>query len=190
MTIDEAVARLTALHQQSEQYRSVLAQLLTRLDPRQPLGTALFNALARLTWSVAFEAGALRLNAEGGKLEVYLRQRALDDTAYPGEWHVPGSVFRPGETERDVTNRLAREFGTPIVSFDYIGDFVDWEAGEARGSFLSRNYLVILEGNPREDEQHRWYLVDQLPEKTCQHHRDHIIPALAKVFSIRRAFAG
>lgn len=178
--VSAAIAVLEDLDPQSGEYRDALARLLERIDPRKPYGTALFNALARLTWSMAFEAVALRVNSESGKLEVYLRRRAEDDTAYPGEWHAPGSVFRPGENERNVADRLAKEFGTAIVAFTYIGEFVDWDAGEARGSFLSRNYLVALAGNPREDEQHRWYLVEQLPPNTCHHHRDFIIPLAVK----------
>ena len=111
-----------------------------------------------------------------------LRQRAQDDTAYPGEWHAPGSVFRPGENEHEVADRLAKEFGTTIVSFLYIGEYVDWEGGEARGSFVSRNYLVVLGGPPREDDRHSWFPVDQLPPNTCHHHRDSIIPMVAKAY--------
>ena len=73
-------------------YSSVVGSLKI-VDPTKPLGTEIFNALARVTVSVAMEAVCLRrqlyipeINSEVlSELQVYLVQRAPDDTAYPGE---------------------------------------------------------------------------------------------------------
>jgi len=161
-------------------WKNNVATLVFTIPRKTPYGTRAFNATARLSWSIAFEAVALREGVNG--LEVYLRQRSDDDSAYPGEWHAPGSIFRPGETERDVANRLAEEFGAPITKLYFLGEVADWqdhkEDTEARGSFVSRVYLVEFDENqpPREDERHIWCPVGDLPEKTVWSHRDLIIP--------------
>lgn len=176
--MEELIERLGVIDPASDLYKDFVAELLGRIDPKKPYGTALYNAIARLSWNMFFEAVAIRRN--GKKLEVYLRKRADDDTAYPGEWHAPGSVFRPGENECDVANRLEREFGVQVTSFRKIGEYVDWKKGEARGSGVSRVYLVKLNGAPREDERHGWFPVNELPEVTVDSHRLAIIPKAVK----------
>lgn len=86
-----------------------------KLVPRdQPLGTPLFEAIMRLSVGVAVEAVLFRKN--GDKLEVYLTKRAADDSAYPGQWHCPGSFMRPGESYADVFKRLnERKFKAKIT---------------------------------------------------------------------------
>lgn len=182
--VAEALAVLKSFDPTSDLYKDFVAKLLDRIDPNKPYGTALYNVIARLSWSMFFEAVVIRM--VGKDPEVYLRKRADDDTAYPGEWHAPGSVFRPNENERDVANRLEREFGTPITFFLKIGEYVDWEKGEARGSGVSRVYLIELAGNPREDERHRWCPIDQLPPNTCHHHREAIIPMVVEAYMTRQ----
>jgi len=151
------------------------------------LGTALHNAIARLSWNNFFEAVAIRRRDK--RLEVFLRKRADNDNTYPGEWHAPGAAFRPGENERDVANRLKQEFGIPIASFHYVGEYVDWKKGEARGSGISRIYLVELKGAPREDDRHGWYPVNKFPEVTVFHHRRRlgIIPKAVRAFKAEAA---
>lgn len=157
----------------SSEYREMVADFLRRIDPTKPYGAPLYDAIARLSWNMAFEAVALRVNTKIDKTEVYLRKRAADDTAYPSQWHAPGSVRRPGESWRQVADRLANEFGVPIAKFTKV-NIVD--TAEARGSFESSIFLVKLDGNPREDDRHRWFDVDALPDVTVDIHRDHIIP--------------
>ena len=175
---------LANLDPECDLYKEIAAKLLGRIDPKKPYGTALYNAIARLSWNMFFEAVVIR--KRGGQLEVYLRKRALDDTAYPGEWHAPGSVFRPGENERDVATRLEREFGVPVTSFRMIGEYVDWEKGEVRGSGVSRIYLIKLRGAPREDERHGWFPINKLPEVTVEQHRLAIIPKAVKAHQSRK----
>lgn len=180
----EALQVLEETNPESDLYKYHVAELLNRIDPQKPFGTALYNAIARLSWNMFFEAVVIR--KRGKRFEVYLRKRADDDTAYPGEWHAPGSVFRPGENERDVANRLEREFEVPIVDFRMIGEYVDWEKGEVRGSGVSRIYLIKLGGSPREDERHGWFPVNKLPEVTVDSHRLAIIPKAVKAYKARQ----
>jgi len=181
---------------------STVIEALKVVDPTKPYGTALFDALARVTVSVAIEAVCLRLQKEiapgvlcltskgfvatddvqYGVIEVYMIQRSQDDTAYPGEWHCPGSVMRPGESFEDVLDRLAKkEFGADFVSAMFVANINPSSLEpEARGHFLSIVYLCDLE--EKEGLRGEWFPVNQLPEKTVEHHRKRIIPAALGTF--------
>jgi len=179
--------------------RSQLIQGLRELDPANPYGTELFDALARLTVSVAVEAVCLRLqrrlvdgdaigtpsgriitpDASYDELQVYMVRRSPDDTAYPGEWHCPGSVIRRGEDVADVFSRLSmREFDGAKLQWRFIAN-VNYPT-EARGHFLSLVYLCVLED--AEGLKGKWFPVNQLPEKTVENHRYRIIPAAVGAF--------
>lgn len=160
--------------------KEAVATVLRRINPREPLGTALFDAITPLSWSIAFEAVWLRRGEITA--EVYLRQRSPTDTAYPNEWHCPGSAFRPFEgeakmnAEEMVAARLARsEFGkeASITNFKLVDTLFNPQ--EARGSFLSLIYLVEVE-TATLGKTGRWFRVDELPEVTVYHHRETIIP--------------
>ena len=156
-----------------------LFRLLREIDPQKPYGTALFDELSRLTISVAVEAVCLHWNA-GKKVEVYLTQRSPNDTAYPGEWHCPGSVLRPIEDISDVFIRLVkREFGVNLLDWSFVANVN--HPTEARGHFFSLVYLCRLdrEANALKGS---WFPVDQLPEKTVESHRYRIIPAAIGAF--------
>ncbi len=151
------------------------AFLLKHIDPHKPFGTALFDAIARVSVSVAFEAVALRRNSETGEQEVYMVQRSMDDTAYPGQWHVPGSVIRPHERDERVFVRLSkREFGANIVKSRFRAMLS--HPGEARGHFISLVYKVTLDGEPTKG---KWFSIHKLPPHTVMSHRHYIIPIAA-----------
>lgn len=165
-----------------------LLKMLYEIDPTQPYGTELFDALARLTVSVAVEAVCLRpepLNLTADPdgfqtrgVEVYLCRRSMTDTAYPGEWHCPGSVVRPGEEDASVFKRLAdREFGSNLESWRFVGKVN--HVREERGHFLSLVYLCSLKDN--ENGRGQWFKTWNLPQKTVASHR-HIIINLAEGF--------
>ena len=169
-----------------------LVRLLGLIDPKAPYGTELFNALARLTASVAVETVCMRLKNTAGWSttnkdfigsnipEVYLIQRAINDTAYPGEWHCPGSVIRPGEDIEDVLNRLAqKEFGGKILSAQFIANAN--HPTEARGHFFSLVYLCSLDESST-GLRGQWFEANNLPEKTVETHRVRIIPAAYGAF--------
>lgn len=167
-----------------KQFKLVVARLLGYIDPRQPFGTALFDAFARITVSVAIEGFALRRNSVTEELDVFLRRRALDDTAYPGEWHAPGTILRPGETYNNAFDRLAGEFGTSVLSY-LLCDNLNWPQ-EARGHVLSIIFLVDLIDDPRKDETHCWFSVDRLPQPMVDSHEHHMLPMAIKAFEDRK----
>ena len=169
----ELLEPIIDLGPESEEFKNHLAVLLEHLTPGDPFGTKLFNAVARITPSIAFEAVALRHNRATEAIEILLRRRADDDTAYPGEWHAAGSVYRQGEDDRQVADRLEAEFGTKISDFKFAGKFYQ---SEARGTFHSMVFLITLLGEPRIDDRHQWFPVSQLPENTVEHHRTKVIP--------------
>lgn len=166
-----------------------LIEALGQIDPRQPYGTALFNALTRLTITVTPEAVCLRRKWRFIKLfgiplpwretQVYLVQRSQADTAYPGEWHCPGSAVRPGENIKDVFCRLEKnEFGGRLRRWKFVKNFN--HLGEARGHFLSLIYLCAMDDV--EGLRGRWFSVKELPKNTVAHHRDTIIPVAVRAF--------
>lgn len=145
---------------------------------QKPLGSRLFEAIARLSVNVAFEAVCLQRNKKTGVLEVFMLQRKPHES-FPGQWHVPGAVFRPGEQPKDVAHRLAvREFCVPITSdFKCHGTFF---LSDPRGWFLSLVYLVKCKKTP--NSEGRWWNVKKLPKKVLLHHSKYVIPAAIQAF--------
>ncbi len=172
-----------------------LLKMLSEIDPRQPYGTELFDALARLTVSVAVEAVCLRPYWQIGseieqgqypEFEVYLVQRAQDDTAYPGEWHCPGSVMRPMESIEDVMARLGKkEFGANLLSWKFVTNVN--HAHEQRGHFFSLVYLCQLR-EEKEGMRGQWFPTYRLPQNTVGHHRQPIIPVALGDFLSDRTY--
>jgi len=160
-----------------------LFNALGKIDPKKPYGTELFNALARLTVSVAIEAVCLRWISQPldeSEIWVYLVQRASDDTAYPGQWHCPGSVMRPSEEIKEVFSRLStREFGCDLLSQRFIADVNHPE--EERGHFLSRVYLCTMK-EKENNLRGKWFPAHHLPEVTVVSHRARIIPVALGAF--------
>lgn len=152
------------------------------VDPKKPYGTELFNALARVTVSIAIEAVCFRSNSYTKRLEVYLTQRSQDDIAYPGQWHCPGSVLWPGETVEDVFERLRMgEFGGNPLSPRFVANVNN--PSEARGHFFSVVYLCDLKQKwGLIGSKGKWFPVDKIPENTVKGHRKRIIPAAIGVF--------
>lgn len=138
------------------------------------LDKRLFEAIAKLSITVALEAVLLR--HKGTKIEVFMMKRRKDES-FPGEWHCPGSVFRPGEQPGDVLQRLGeREFKAKLtLQSECVSDtFVK----EDRGWFLSRVYLVGAKG--KVTQKGKWFAVDSLPKETIEHHRRFVIPEALK----------
>lgn len=157
-----------------------LVKGLREVDPLKPYGTELFDAIARLTVSVAVEAVCLRLNPRTKKIEVYMIQRSKQETAYPGEWHCPGTVIRPKEELSSTFERLSRkEFGAKFLETRFVSNIN--HPTEARGHFFSVVYLCVL-GEASAVLRGRWFPVDALPRKTVACHRKRIIPAAVGSF--------
>lgn len=155
--------------------KHVAALAVGFINPRQPLGTELFSAVCPLSVGIAIEAVCLRRGDMGG-IEVLLTQRALTETAGPGEWHCPGSVQRPGEAHDDVFARLAeREFGAAIRSRVFVADVFN---PDPRGQLESKVHLCeVAEGGLG-----TWFPITALPQTTNEVHRHHIIPIAVDAF--------
>ncbi len=140
------------------------------------LDKRLFEAIAKLGISVALEAVLLR--TKGGNTEVFMTKRGKYES-FPGQWHCPGSVFRPGEFPRNVVDRLAdKEFKAKItLESDCVTDLF---IKEMRGWFLSRVYLVSVVGKPT--SKGKWFSVTKLPKNTVAHHQNFVIPKAVKQY--------
>jgi hypothetical protein len=161
-----------------ERAKRTAVEALKLIDPTRPYGTDFFNSVCRFSVTVSIEAVCLRRNTETGWLEVLLIKRRDDDSAYPGEWHCPGSAKRPGELDEHVFARLAQgEFCTQIIRKWFVERHDN--PHEARGHFLHLVYLCEVE----EGAKGTWYPVVRLPEKTVDIHRDCVIPMAVQAFS-------
>lgn len=160
--------------------KRLLIDLLGAVNPTQPYGTELFDALARVTVSIAIEAVCLRRNAATKQIEVLMIQRPMDDTAYPGMWHCPGSVLRPGEEFKDVFNRLERQElgGSTFHNRNFIAPLNI--LNEARGHFISLVYRCDI--TEMESSKGIWFMVTDLPADTVPSHRNAIIPIARETF--------
>lgn len=156
-----------------DEAKRITVQALRLIDSQQPYGIELFDALSKITTSIAVETVVLRTGKGAYGLEVLMTQRTKDDIAYPGEWHCPGRVLRPGEEfpdgplKRLVKNELFAEIGEA----KFVGYINHRE--EARGHFLLMVYLIENIGTSNKGE---WFPVDQLPEPTVDCHREKVIP--------------
>ncbi|MBM3206360.1 MAG: hypothetical protein FJZ43_01945 [Candidatus Staskawiczbacteria bacterium] len=161
-----------------------LINLLLKVDPTM-MGTRLFDAIASKTVSLAIEAVCIRYKPfsktlgipedelELKNLQVYMTQRLPDDTAYPKEWHCPGSVVRPGDNFYNALNRLNQaEFGGMMFPRQFVADVNN--RNEKRGHFLSKVYLCQFKGE--ENDRGKWFDINNLPKETVHFHRTKIIP--------------
>ena len=159
--------------QDADIMRAIAALFLNAIPADQPLGTELFNAIARHSVGVAIETVLLRRSAKNG-LEVYMTLRGAD-VAYANQWHVPGSYIRPGETMEDVLRRLSTtEYGVDIVRADFVKDFFVPE--ERFRTILDHIRLVCVKSLPTAHNG-QWFPVENLPENTVDIHKMFIIPA-------------
>jgi hypothetical protein len=161
-----------------DEIKEQAAKLLNQVPQKEPLGTKLFNAVARHTVGIAFEAVLLR--RKGEDIEVFLTLRENIE-AYGGLWHCPGSFFRALETEKDVLKRLSqKEYGAKITSCFFCQD--SFEPEERGGICLDRIYLITLKDEPNPINKGMWFNVDRLPRNIVNGHRDKIIPIAVKYF--------
>src|SRR3989344_670844 len=159
------------------------AWVLGFIDPFKPYGTRLFEALARLTIGLAFEAACVRRLPGTGKIQVALARRAAKESFAPNAWHFPGTFYRPWETSVDVLKRLARkEFGW--LEFDQaicVGLFRASKAdmGRERGHPDSELWLIL---DPEFGRRVQWFNLDALPEGVFYSHQEKLIPEVVGAF--------
>jgi ADP-ribose pyrophosphatase YjhB (NUDIX family) len=151
-----------------EMGRLLAAAALNRIPQDKPLGTELFNAVAKHSVGIAHETVLVRRNKVGW-LEVFLTQRGPNE-AYPGAWHCPGTYLRAGERLPDVFARLsAREYGAKIVSAKFLtGQYMPEERYKTMDDKI---FLVEVEGEPTTTHG-RWFPTNELPDGTIDFHRD------------------
>lgn len=165
-----------------EQIKSLVAELLGLIKPGK-YGTKLFNALARLTVTTATEACCFRYDPARG-YEVLLRQRGMDE-AYPGQFHCPGTVYRPGESDNDLFRRLEQaEAMVGICNPRLVGH--NNHRDEERGHFVALIFLVDADVGPGTF----WYPVNNLPEPMVEHHRTVVIPTALAAYKREHAAQG
>ncbi len=131
------------MNSSDEATRLAAAEALRKVPTGEPLGTELFDEIALHTVSFSVEACALR-RTPNGFLEVYLVQRAPDDTAYPGQYHCPGTFRRPKESRWDTISRLAKsKFQCEVEKLRHVGDL---PTHGFRGTIICEVHLVDLAG--------------------------------------------
>ena len=142
-----------------EKVKEALVGLLSCLDPKEPLGTPLFNAIARITVTPAVEVIPWRIIR--GEVTILLRKRKSDESD-SGLYHSPCTAIRCDEDiENDTIPRLARgELGgnCSFSSIQFVGNLNN--PREARGHFFTPVYTAQVEGEPQNGE---WWPVSALP---------------------------
>lgn len=142
------------------------ANALNKVPKGDSLGTFLFEAISRLTISVAIETVALK--RENEEIKVLLRKRLLpEERAYHGMWHCPGTILRSGEEIKDAFSRLQKkEYKTIFEGEPIFVDFLN-HPDEKRGHFLQLIFLVkadkTIEGE--------WFPINKLPKGIIEQHR-------------------
>lgn len=156
---------------------------LLEVDPGQPFSKGLYNALAHCMLSVAVELVTLRVR--DGHVEVFLKRRADDDSAYPGMLHVPGTVIRVKDVagEHTYENAICRaaqsECSAQVLDYEFIDEHFKHEP---RGPFNCRVFLVRYVCEPIGGE---WSRVDALPADVIAEHAAFVIPIAVRRFKER-----
>jgi len=149
---------------------------LAHIDPKKPMGKELFDAVARISISVAIETVALRKNNNNGKIEVFLTKRLKNET-HPGMFHIPGTILRPRETYEKAIRRIEyKEFKCQIVSYRFINIFNNID--ELRGHTLQLIYICSIENINSKN----WFSISNLPKSIISYHGDIVIPIVKKAF--------
>lgn len=146
MKLQDRIKELLRLRAPSR--RKIAAALLNSL-PNGAMGTQLFDAVAKKTVGCCIELVVIN-----GKrpVEVLLKRRADDDTAYPGQWHCPGTFLRPGEGYGEALARLVeRELpGAQLIQPAVL--FPLDPIQEDRGSIVQVVMMARIENAPEADD--------------------------------------
>jgi len=162
-------------------WMTIATWILARIDSSKPKTVAFYEALAKHMVSIAIDPVILRHNPVGklSPIEVWLSQRGPNE-AYPGEWHCPGSLVRPGERESAVFERVSnKELHARISDFKFCGYYFH---NERRGPFLIMVFLVQIEGEPKNG---KWWPVNDLPQNIIEHHLQNSIPLALRQMAIQ-----
>lgn len=168
-------AALQSGQRSCDQAKEVAVSMLGLIEPGKPYGTRLFDALCRLTVTVAPELVILRSGSLGK--EVLLRLRNPDEV-YAGQWHSPGSAIRPGESIEQVKRRIEQQEcgGTILPGPSFCG--YDNNQSEKRGHFLHLVFSCDATevAIPVDGTTTNWFPIHNLPFPTVEHHVRVVIP--------------
>lgn len=142
-----------------------LVDLLKKL-PAGYLPTPVFFQISRLTVLTAAEMVTVR-TSPAGELEVLLTRRPADDPYFANLWHIPGSIYIPGDTmqsrpEAVIETELPRTVVTSepiLINNSILRDY-------GRGPIMERVYLV----HATESADGQFFPVDRLPKDLLNGH--------------------
>lgn len=159
--------------------KKLAASFLVMVNPGLPLGTDLYNIIAENSWSVSFECVAIRRNKKTRKIQVFLAKRANNDSAYPGQLHCPGTIYRPNDTELTTLERLKKTEGIGVAAYQFVNDVI---FNDERGPIIARVYLV--ESPTKKTESGKWHNWESVESNAnvVAGHREQIIPAAVEAF--------
>jgi hypothetical protein len=160
------------------------AEILSRLEAGF-LPRPIFDQVARLAVMSVIELVPLR--TAGGHTEVLLTQRDDDDPRWPSQWHNPGCVIRPTDTQKQDT--FERLFGGELHGAKPAGLPVYVETlhmNVERGYNNAMVYWTELEHAPTG----RWFDVRELPETYMELQRPVLDAAVAHYQRVRRETLG
>ena len=157
-------------HLTDRQIQQVTA-LLGELEPGD-LPEPIFFELSRLMVVPVVELVPLRMR--GNNLEVLLLDRGEDDPYWPETVHVPGTVFMATDTPGNLEDALSRLIEGELRGVATNGEpqFVKTIFHQTkRGKQLANVHFIELAQEPDVGE---FYLVDDLPGNTMDHHLNFI----------------
>lgn len=149
---------------------------LSFINPKKPMGTDLFNVVARISVSIALESIILR-KSKNNNIEIFLIKR-LKNQSYARMWHVPGTILRSGETEKKAFLRLAKEeIGISFESVKFVGTFNN--SKDERGHSFSLLHLCEIKGGPEKN----WFSITNFPREMINFQRENFIPKALALFN-------
>jgi hypothetical protein len=161
-----AISALLKIEPTDPKYMLAVATLINQLVP----GTFTEELSKAFTtkWVTTVCEGVC-LRKHNGSTDVFLRRYTKKDMP-DGVWRCPETIWRAGETETQVLERLAKEeFGCQFEKTEPI-TFVP--STDEHSTTTSCLYLVVANPVPTAGE---WFEVEKLPDTIRNHHRNHIL---------------
>jgi len=98
-----------------------------------------------------------------------------------GDWHMPQTFYQQDEAhDLMVCPRLEDDFGTSVVLHSLFDHNIERISGTIIHCLV---HLVKLEAEPRVDENHQWFTLNNLPTSISRLYRMLVIPAAFYEFS-------
>ena len=148
----------------TEMESKTLVSLMKKVE--FPISPEMFDAWCGSFVTNPIELAVLRVR--DGCQEVFMIYR--NDAFYVG-WHMPGSIYLPGNTVQQVIQRLVkREIKQEISATKFVGYVEVSKAENPRGQELSLLFVSWLVGN--NDVSHgKFFPLENPPPNTLEHHK-------------------